>query len=372
MEAIFSYVWNLLYQTMAEVIRTLLHNGLILAFSVVTAVALKTYMDTEKISNALLRHKKVSIAASVAAGAFTPFCACGTMAVVVGMLSTVLPWGPVMAFLTSSPLMSPNGFIMTAGIIGLRFAIALTVASLVIGFASGFVTNAIERKTRFLNNQLRYAGKRQAPASVSSETAQAVSSGAGCACAARTASPEAAQTVSSRTGCACAARTAVQADCSCTSGEAQVDLARKAAWTQKLKLREFAQNLFNIGVKQVLLYFSVFVAVGYLINTFVPVELVSALFGIQSAAAVPIAAAIGVPLYLTTHSALPIIQSLLQSGASEGAMLAFMITGSATSAWVIAGVTTFLKKRAVALYLLYIFVGAVLLGYLYDFVLLFI
>jgi uncharacterized membrane protein YraQ (UPF0718 family) len=369
METIFSYVWNLLYQTVAEVIRTLLHNSLILTFSVVTAVALKTYMATEKISNALLKHKKVSIAASVAVGAFTPFCACGTMAVVIGMLSTVLPWGPVMAFLTSSPLMSPNGFIMTAGVIGLRFAIALTVASLVIGFASGFVTNAIERKTRFLNNQFRYTGK-QAPVSVSSESAQAVSPGAGCACAVRTALPESAQAISPGAGCACAARPAVQADCSCTSGQA--NLARKAVWTQKLKLREFAQNLFNIGVKQVLLYFSVFVAVGYLINTFVPANLISALFGIQSAAAVPLAAAIGVPLYVTTQSALPIIQSLLQSGASEGAMLAFMITGSATSAWVIAGLMTFLKKRAVALYLLYIFAGAVLLGYLYDFVLLFI
>lgn len=351
MEAIFSYLWNLLYLTVAAVIESLLHNWLILAFSIVTAVALKTYMDTGKISNALLRHKKVSIAASVAVGAFTPFCACGTMAVVVGMLSTVLPWGPVMAFLTSSPLMSPNGFIMTAGVIGLRFAIALTAASLMIGLISGFVTNAIERKTRFLNNQLRYADKPQSPVSSSTEVAQAVSS---CA------------------GCACAASAVVQADCSCMAQETQADLTHKAVWVQKLRLREFIQNLFDIGVKQVLLYFSLFVAVGYLINTFVPANLVSALFGIQSAAAVPLAAAIGVPLYLTTESALPIIQSLLQSGASEGAMLAFVITGSATSAWVIAGLMTFLKKRAVALYLLYILAGAVLFGYLYDFVLLFI
>ena len=351
METFFSYLWNLLYQSVAAVIESLLHNWLILAFSIVTAVALKTYMDTGKISNALLRHKKVSIAASVAVGAFTPFCACGTMAVVVGMLSTVLPWGPVMAFLTSSPLMSPNGFIMTAGVIGLRFAIALTAASLMIGLISGFVTNAIERKTRFLNDQLRYAGKPQAPFSASAEVVQAVTP---------------------VEGCSCAAPAVVQEDCCCVAREAQADLTHKAAWVQKLRLREFTQNLFDIGVKQVLLYFSLFVAVGYLINTFVPANLVSALFGIQSAAAVPLAAAIGVPLYLTTESALPLIQSLLQSGASEGAMLAFVITGSATSAWVIAGLMTFLKKRAVALYLLYILAGAVLFGYLYDFVLLFI
>ena len=60
------------------------------------------------------------------------------------------------------------------------------------------------------------------------------------------------------------------------------------------------------------------------------------------------------------------IQSLLQSGASEGAMLAFIITGSATSAWVIAGLSTFMKKRVVGLYVAYIIVGGILSGYMYD------
>jgi uncharacterized membrane protein YraQ (UPF0718 family) len=53
-------------------------------------------------------------------------------------------------------------------------------------------------------------------------------------------------------------------------------------------------------------------------------------------------------------------------------MLAFIISGSATSAWVIAGLTTFMKKRALGLYVAYILLGSMLAGYLYDLILRFI
>jgi uncharacterized membrane protein YraQ (UPF0718 family) len=57
---------------------------------------------------------------------------------------------------------------------------------------------------------------------------------------------------------------------------------------------------------------------------------------------------------------------MIASGSSEGAMMAFIITGSATSAWVIAGLSTFLKKRAIALYVAFILAGGILSGYIYN------
>lgn len=56
--------------------------------------------------------------------------------------------------------MSPDGFIlMIAGIISLKFAIALTIASIVIGLGSGYLTHLVESKTDFLKNQTRFSGK---------------------------------------------------------------------------------------------------------------------------------------------------------------------------------------------------------------------
>jgi uncharacterized membrane protein YraQ (UPF0718 family) len=50
-------------------------------------------------------------------------------------------------------------------------------------------------------------------------------------------------------------------------------------------------------------------------------------------------------------------------------MLAFIISGSATSAWVIAGLTTFMKRRALLLYVAFILLGSVVSGYLYNLIL---
>jgi uncharacterized membrane protein YraQ (UPF0718 family) len=50
-------------------------------------------------------------------------------------------------------------------------------------------------------------------------------------------------------------------------------------------------------------------------------------------------------------------------------MLAFLITGPGTSAGVLAGIATIMKKRAIALYVAFLLAGAILLGYAFDLVL---
>lgn len=103
-----------------------------------------------------------------------------------------------------------------------------------------------------------------------------------------------------------------------------------------------------------------------MINYFVPSSFILALFSCETVFAVPLAALIGLPLYIGGESAIPLVQSLMAGGVSGGAMLAFMITGSATSAWVIAGISAFLKKKVIGLYVSYILAGGIVLGYLYD------
>lgn len=372
MEGIIITISDLLVNTFFEVINSIGHNWLPLLLAVTMAVAIKTYVNAEKLKHILLKQTKVSIVGSVLLGAFTPFCACGTTAVILGMLTTTLPWGPIMAFLTSSPLMSPDGFVMIWGVIGPDFAIALTVASLVIGFSSGLITHLIERKTHYLDNQTRY---------------QDMSAASGCSCA-----PEPAACACTRAAAACSCAAPEEAVSHGSSGESSysaklstieatfVDDERKPlccriqeefrhnwpALKERLKLRELGKTFVDLGLRQILLNFAIFVAIGYLINYFIPAGIVSVLLGKGSLAAIPLASVVGLPLYVTTESAVPIIISLLQSGASKGAMLAFIITGSATSAWVIAGISTFMKKRAIALYLAFVLLGGIISGYLFE------
>ena len=342
MEEILKFISQLLADTITAVFTSVYHNWLPLGLAILTASAMKVYVNTEKLKQLLLRKPNVSIVASVAFGAFTPLCACGTMAVVIGLFTTALPWGPIMAFLTSSPLMSPDAFIMLVGIIGVRFAVALTIASIIIGLSSGYITHLIEKKTDFLKDQTRFSTNIQEQACGCSEPVPAPVPTCGCS----TPAPAPAPT------CGCS-----------TPAPAPAPVE---TFFKKIKLRELADAFFTVGFKQILLFFTIFVGVGYLIQSFVPTSLIMALFSPKSVFSVPLAALIGLPLYVSGESAIPLIQALMTGGAGGGAMLAFMITGQATSAWVIAGITAFMKRRVIGLYLAFILIGGILLGYLYD------
>jgi len=388
---------NLLSEMLTYVTGSLIHNGVYLLFGITIAATLKVYVEPEKIKQTLIRRSKTSIPASVTFGAFTPLCACGTMAVIIAMLATTLPWGPVMAFLTSSPLMSPDSFILIAGIIDLKFAIALAVASIIIGLGSGYLTHLIEKKTDFLKDQIRFSTEKKVQTSNHSSGNDAKPALQTCGCSSETDKQLAIST------CSCSTETDKQTvvptcDCSkpdynnlsvggsgeiCYEAPASIEnpfmfsitnrikyvrnIARKFfVFMKNFKWREIGDAFINIGVKQILFYYTIFVAVGFLINHFVPASIIVSLFSSKNVFAVPLASLIGLPLYVSGESAIPLIQSLMAGGASGGAMLAFLITGPGTSAGVIAGISTIMKRRAVILYVLFILFGGIILGYLYD------
>jgi hypothetical protein len=126
------------------------------------------------------------------------------------------------------------------------------------------------------------------------------------------------------------------------------------------------QAVFQISVIRILPIFTIFTAVGFLVNTIVPSSIFTSLLGSQSLIGVPLATLVGLPLYVSGESAVPLIRSLLEAGVSPGAMLAFMIAGPGTSAAAIAGIGAIMKKRAIALYISYILAAALLFGYGYD------
>lgn len=344
---------DLIRDTAAYVLATLLHNAPILIFGILVAATIAVYVDPEKMRKALMKKSGVSIGASVAFGAFTPFCACGTMAVVVAMMTTALPWGPIMAFLTASPLMSPDEFILYSGIVSFKFALALTAASVIIGLGSGILTHWIEKRTGYLVGQARFAEVRKASACCSAPASQSM-------CCSESMVLPMAVGESAPSEC-CGEKAAVK-----PSGPSKL---MNPPFIIRYKVKELLKVCYSVGVKQVLVYFTLFAAVGFMINRFVPAVLIMQYLGAGNRFAVPLLAVIGLPLYVNGSSAIPLINALIAGGASQGALLAFMITGPGTSAGVIAGLMTIMKKRALALYVAYLIVFAIMLGYLYDMVL---
>jgi uncharacterized protein len=85
--------------------------------------------------------------------------------------------------------------------------------------------------------------------------------------------------------------------------------------------------------------------------------------------AVPLAVAIGIPVYLNSFAAIPFVSGLVGLGMSPTTGLAFMLASSATGFPAMVAVWALVKPRAFALYLAFAVIGALIAGYAYTAVL---
>ena len=76
-------------------------------------------------------------------GMLSPLCACGVLPIVVSLMVSGLPLAPAMSLVVASPLMSVEGYGVTAGLLGVDWANAKLVAALFMGLFAGLVTHFI-------------------------------------------------------------------------------------------------------------------------------------------------------------------------------------------------------------------------------------
>ena len=135
----------------------------------------------------------------------------------------------------------------------------------------------------------------------------------------------------------------------------------KPTLSQWLRLSLLGRNLWAIA-RRLVLFFTGFVLLGYLIIELVPNHIFQTYLGQSSNFAVPLSAALGIPFYISSDASLPLIASLVSSGMGEGPALAFLVTGAGTSIGAIAGSLVIARRRVVGLVIAFLFVGAVILG----------
>jgi hypothetical protein len=300
-----SFILSLMMDTLLKVWHTLLGNWPYLLLSAVIASLLTVYLDMDRISAFLQRYRRAGVVAATAAAVGTPLCSCGTMAIILGMIAGMMPWAPVVAFLVSSPLTSPQELIFSAGLFGWPFAVSFFVASIVLGLAGGLAASIMESRGWFAN-QARFVKE-----------------------------------------CCAVATERV---------------------TSKVTPALFLTETFRAG-RRLLIVFVVFAFVGYFLNGLIPAHWIPTLFGGGKLYSVPLAATLALPFYINTEASLPLVRALLDSGMSEGAALAFLISGAGTSFGAMAGALTVARWRVVGLVLATLWAGAILFGFAYDFLL---
>ena len=310
-----SWLAGLLVQVGSDVVSTLRLTWPFLLISIVAAAGLTTYVGTERLEGWLRRRLWVGIVGAAALASLTPFCSCGTTAVIIAGMASSTPWAPLVAFMVSSPLTSPAELLLSAGLMGWPFALTFFMGTVAIGLAAGGLTAVIER-----SGWLRGQARVQAPGS--------------------------------RCGDARGTRVAV--------GPGTVSV--RELQSGSARFRGFGRELVKIG-RRLLVFFLAFTAVGYLVIRAIPTDWVTNLLGKGSSGAIPLAALVGIPAYVNTEASLPLVAALVDGGMGTGAALAFLVTGAGASIGSVSGLLVIARRRVVGLVVAILLVGGIILGW---------
>ncbi|MGB9854551.1 MAG: permease [Candidatus Bathyarchaeales archaeon] len=266
------------------------------------------YISQESLRSHLAgRRGFVGLLLAVVFGFITPFCSCSTIPVLAGMITAGIPIGVLTAFLFASPYPVEIAVIVLGPIFGWALAFTFVLVGVIIAFLSGFVVEKLGWQ-----NQVK-------PLLIPLVAVNTVGNGS-------------AETVNS---------------------DFKVKVKRAA---------KYSLDFF----KKLAVYVVIGSVIGAFIYGFVPADLIATYAGGSNILAVPIAALIGVPLYVSIIPIIPIIYSLYIKGLSAGAVIAFLITATAISPPELVMLSGMFKKKYIAFFVVAMILGAIVTGYLFN------
>ncbi len=116
----------------------------------------------------------------------------------------------------------------------------------------------------------------------------------------------------------------------------------------------------------VLVYLVIGVAIGAGIYGYLPSDFIVRIAGPDNPFAIPVAAVVGVPLYVRAETVIPIAVALTQKGMSMGAVLALIIGGAGMSIPEMSMLAAIFKVRLVAVFVGVVFATAVGAGFVFN------
>lgn len=116
----------------------------------------------------------------------------------------------------------------------------------------------------------------------------------------------------------------------------------------------------------VLLYLIIGVAIGAAVYGYVPSDFVVRVAGPDNPIAIPVAAVIGVPLYVRAETVIPIGLALTQKGMSMGAVIALVVGGAGMSIPEMSMLASIFKVRLVGVFVGVVFATAVIAGFVFN------
>jgi len=305
-------------------------------------------------------------------GALTPFCSCSTVPITAGLLKGGVPFGPTMAFLFSSPVLNPVIIALLLSLLGYK----VTTVYVVVTFFGSMVAAALLSKIG-MESQVKPLMNFQEACCADETRPDATpvkiqSASAGC-CASESIQPLTFITLPTLQApgdcCADAGKTTVQKPVQelCCSITFEVDGG--AVGTARAPFKEKMKRASASAVdtfKGVFWYLLLGSGIGAFIYGFFPQDLIIRLAGPGNPWSIPIAAAIGVPMYIRAETVIPISAALVGKGMGVGTVLALIIGGAGASIPEMIILSSMFKRKLIFAFALNVFLVAIVAGYLVD------
>lgn len=344
---------------------------------------LQEFVTPQKVQSILSSRNGKGYLVAALLGSITPFCSCSTIPFLKGLLRARAGFGPMMVFLFASPLLNPiivGLFVVTFGV---KVAVFYFVMAMGVSVIAGYTLEKLGferyvRKEAYGQENVEHSSccdTKAAPAlSLCGETtklAPIVSLCSDVKSSSKMFLYADVKPTSALSSC-CETKPAPLASscCGTTSASAtpgadiptvppKLDIVSRSLRVWRTTWKDF---------KHVLPYLFVGVLLGSFIYGFIPTEFIVNYAGEATWYAIPVAAVIGIPLYIRAEAVIPLTAALVQKGMAMGSVMAFIIGSAGASITEVILLKAIFKNQMIAAFLGVILGMAIASGFLYGLV----
>ncbi len=297
-------------ETVQFALKALGHTAIFITFAVLAVGYLKATGAETLLAKAFEGREVRMILMAALLGGLSPFCSCEVIPFIAALLAVGAPLSAVMAFWLASPLMDPAMFLITAGTLGMNFAVAKTVAAVGLGVLGGATVYLFKASPVFVDPL------KATPA---------------------------------KSGCGCGPAKPFQGK------------PEWAFWGEPERVATFRRTVIENA-----LFLGKWLLIAYMFEAlmlaYVPAEMIAGVLGGEGLRPIFLGALVGAPAYLNGYAAVPLVDALLEQGMAPGAAMSFVLAGGVSCIPAAIAVWALVKPRVFAAYIGIAIIGALLAG----------
>jgi uncharacterized membrane protein YraQ (UPF0718 family) len=279
--------------------------------SLVVGGLVHEFLPSSRYRELLNRRGQGALLGAILFGAILPICSCGVIPLAISLYRSGVRIGPVMAFAAATPIINPAAVILSLALLGPQ----ITIAYVILGLALPYLLGVI-------------AERWGAPTG-------AVPQAAAPACCSDTQG--------------------------CGSGDTQASAPRPAPRIAA----GLRWGITDLG-PTIAFYMTLGVLLAGLIAAFLPPAWVDSYLREGSGTALLAAGVLGASIYVCAVAHIPLVASLLATGAAPGISIVFLVTGTATNLPELVALYNTIGRRIVILYATSLILAAMLAGVLVN------